>query len=172
MTERVHGHVFPGEFLTGKMDFFTVRTNQDIRPTGLANDLNDDKAHTAGTDVYIDQPSFPATIAGVTYANAAAYNLARASQRRFDTLIQTISLRAQPIIVGDVTVTTETAPVLDLPAAVDGPVYTFRFAVEHTQVWDAEDLCVALDGLEGFEYSLGTTTGNNVAVAVETSLKK
>ena len=168
MTERVHGHVFAGEHLTGKFDFFTVKTIKDIRPTGLAQDLN---------GKLLEEPKFPFTANGVTYANAAEYNAARESQRRFDKLIQTISLRAQPVVIGEVTVANNvTPPVSDIPAAGDSSdpavaVYTFKFVIEHTQVWDAEDLAVALDGIEGFEYSLGDTSANNVIVYRDAYMK-
>jgi hypothetical protein len=130
MVEKVHGHVFAGEKLTGNMDFFTVRTLVDIRVTG---------------------------------------NPANASQHSLDKLVETINLRAQPVILSDVTVTSETGPIADLPAAGTGAtvsVYTFKFAIEHTRAWgeDGEDLALALDGIEGFSFSVGDTSGNNVAV--------
>lgn len=178
MTERVHGHVYPGEFLTGKMDFFTIQTTKDIRPTGIANDMNDDKFHTGEVDIYIDGPVFPYTMNGVTYNDIDEYNIGRAAQRRFDVLNQTISIRAQPIIIGDVsTDAAVTPPVPDLPAAGgagddDVTVYTYSFATEHTMAWDAEDLAVALDGVEGFIYSLGDTSDNNVSVKREFRLRR
>lgn len=40
MTERVNGNSLPGEFITGNMDFFVVRTTLDITPTGVVSDAS------------------------------------------------------------------------------------------------------------------------------------
>lgn len=130
MTQKVNGTTFPGESLTGNMDFFTVRTTVDIRATG---------------------------------------SLADSSQKNLDKLVETISLRAQPTLMSGVSVSSETAPIADLPGAGSTGsvnVYTFKFAIEHTQAWgtDGEDLELSLDGISGFKFSVGDTSDNNVAV--------
>ncbi|MNW11063.1 hypothetical protein D3C71_2084190 [compost metagenome] len=65
----------------------------------------------------------------------------------------------------------------DLPAsggvAVD--VYTLKFAIEHNKAWEVQgspnpSLAECLNGIEGFVFELGVTTGNNVAVALVESL--
>lgn len=38
MTEKVHGMAGAGQFLTGGLDFYTIRTILDIRPTGVLSD--------------------------------------------------------------------------------------------------------------------------------------
>lgn len=43
MTERVNGNSLPGEFLTGNMDFFLVRTTLDITPTGVVTDESQER---------------------------------------------------------------------------------------------------------------------------------
>ncbi|MFA5489108.1 MAG: hypothetical protein WC284_07790 [Candidimonas sp.] len=141
MVDKVHGTVFPAEHLTGNMDFFTVRTTLDIRHDTTNYD-----------------PTDPA-------------------QKRMDALVRIISTRAQPVIHGDVVVEADqTPPVPDLPAGgasgdPDVDVYVWRFAVEHTEVWDPEDLAVELDGVEGFVFSLGDTSSNNVIVYREDLLR-
>jgi hypothetical protein len=92
------------------------------------------------------------------------------SQRRFDKLIETVSLRAQPIIIGDVFTTTEDVPVADLPvtltvSASTVTVYNVRFAIEHEMAWENTSISLAdsLDGIEGFVHTV-PTTNNNVSV--------
>lgn len=150
---KVNGTSFPKEFLTKNMDFFTVRTTQDITVDG-SND--------------------PADV----------------SQQRLDKLVETISLRAQPVILGEVVVETETAPVSDLPETQSlstgdsVTVYTIRFATEHRAAWeDADTLAEALDGvnprdtatgapLAGFVWDSVNPGSNNVAVYLNEFLSK
>lgn len=132
MVEKVHGTSFSGEFLTKNMDFFTVRTLVDIRPSAT-KDPNE------------------------------------ASQVSLDKLVETISTRAQPVILGGVTVSSETDP-SDLPAAsgtVD--VYTLKFAVEHAGAWNPTELAETLDGVDNFVFTT-PTTNNNVAVTQHETL--
>lgn len=96
--------------------------------------------------------------------------VADASQIRFDALIEAISTRAQPVIIGNVFTTTETAPVTDLPAtdAASGnavTIYNVKVAIEHSEAWDETgvDLADTLDGINGFVSTL-PTDGNNVSV--------
>ena len=98
-----------------------------------------------------------------------------ASQKRLDKLVETISLRAQPVILSAVTTTTETSPA-DLPGATGSvTVYTLKFAIEHNQAWEMQDsknpsLGETLDGIEGFVYDIATTTANNVSVTLVETL--
>ena len=128
--EKVHGVSDAGEFLTGNMDFFTVRTLVDI-----TTDANGDPAD--------------------------------ASQLALDKLIETISTRAQPVIIGSVA--TESAPdYADFTGFSTGTVWVLKFATEHTDAWgplgDAgtavDELNDALDGVEGFIFD----ATNNVFV--------
>lgn len=99
----------------------------------------------------------------------ATGNIADAAQKRLNKLVEIISLRAQPVIKGRIIVTSETAPVSDLPvtASASGAVsvYTFKFAIEHDKAWDAEELAESLNGVEGFVYTT-PTAGNNVSVVM------
>ena len=132
---QIHGTSFPGEFLTGNLNFYLVRTLLNITPSSV-------------------------------------FNPADSAQHTLDQLVQTISLRAQPTIMGQVTTTSETAP-SDLPAAGSNTVtvYNFRFAVEHNLAWEVvgniPNLAESLNGVAGFVYTI-PTTNNNVSVTLQT----
>lgn len=105
-------------------------------------------------------------------------NLSDTSQKRFDFLVQTISLRAQPVILGNVFTTTEVTPVADLPVTgVSYPsgstvtVYNVRFAIEHEAAWEDVPVTLeeSLDGLYGFVNTV-PATDNNVSVTRWTSM--
>lgn len=142
MTQKVHGVSFPGQHLTGGLNYYTVRTVLDIRPSA-DKDLND------------------------------------AAQKRLNKLVETISLRAQPVIMGKVVESVEAkADITDLPAVAgmsgtDVTVYTLKFAIEHNLAWEVEGnnptLAESLDGVEGFVFTV-PTTGNNVSVTFASDL--
>lgn len=97
-------------------------------------------------------------------------NFSDASQKRFEKLVEAISTRAQPVIMGNVYTTDEVAPVADLPvtSASSGAtvtVYNFKFAIEHAEAWDntGVDLADTLDGVDGFISTI-PTDDNNVTV--------
>lgn len=150
MVEKVHGTSFPGQALTGSLNFYAVRSLMDIRPSTNKN------------------PSDPA-------------------QKRLDKLIETISLRAQPVIIGEVTVANELrSSTVDLPARTDQtkypgtatevPVYTMVFAVEKNMAWEVmgvanPTLPETLNGVEGFVYEW-PQNNNNVTVSPMHALLK
>ena len=89
------------------------------------------------------------------------------SQDRLDFLIESISMRAQPIIIGAISQSTETVTAgYDLPAAgptgTTGVVDTIKFACEHHGAVSALELLSLLNGHKGF-VSTTPTTGNNVS---------
>lgn len=132
MTEKVNGTSFAGQFLTGGLNFYKVRTTLNILPTGKVSDE---------------------------------------SQKRLDKLVETISTRAQPVILSAVTSAVEAAPT-DL-VGTNVTVYTLSFAIEHNMAWEVAgsknpDLAESLDGIEGFEND-GVAIGN-VSVALVESL--
>lgn len=98
--------------------------------------------------------------------------LADASQRRLNKLVEVISLRAQPVILGGVSVAEETAPIADLPVSGSSgtvDVYTIKFAIEHAGAIDEVLMGETLNGVEGFVYTT-PTTGNNVSIVRNTLL--
>ena len=96
-------------------------------------------------------------------------SLSAVSQQRFDFLVETISTRAQPVILGQVFTTIETGPVSGLPVTVSGvsayTIYNVRFAIEHEGAWENTNVSLAesLDGLHGFVYTF-PVSANNVMV--------
>jgi len=149
--EKVHGFTATGyEALTGNQDFFTLRTLVPI----LAN----------GQDVSAD---FPGAFSTAVLVGDAT------TQLNLDVLVETISLRAQPVIMSLASVTRETlSSITDLPAEADDgdgfdTVYTLRFSVEHADAWeDGTLLLQALDAAVGnFVWNNPSATpANNVAV--------
>ena len=99
------------------------------------------------------------------------------SQKRLDKLVETISTRAQPVILSAVTTADAVAAdVSAIPAASLGDdIYTLSFAIEHNMAWEVDGsknpgLAESLDGVEGFIHDIATTGSNNVAVALVESL--
>jgi len=91
------------------------------------------------------------------------------SQGNLDTLVETIAMRAAPVISSDVSITAENDPA-DLPALGGaGDVYTFKFAVEHTEAWSTDMLADALDSTGVFVWTT-PTDDNDVAVTLSLTL--
>lgn len=118
-----------------------------------------------GYDVYTVRTTLDIRATGV---------ITEESQKRLDKLIQTVSTRAQPIVLEAVTVAEETSPA-DIPSATGAvDVYTLKFAINHKGAWEITDssptLGESLNGIEGFVYDIADTADNNVAVALIVSL--
>jgi hypothetical protein len=153
MTNKVHGFTKTSyEGLTGNMDFFTVRTTVAILTDG--QDVSASFVGAPGSSVLVGS--------AVTQSN-------------LDVLVQTIAMRAAPVIMSPVAVTRESTPVVDLPGAADesdgkDTVYTLKFAVEHADAWSVNMLVDALNSAAaGFVFTT-PTTGNNVAVTKNLNL--
>jgi hypothetical protein len=158
MTEKVYGFSSPEQALTGNLNTYIVRTTLNILPTGTAT---------------------YATGGGPNYSDVRIVD----SQYRLDKLVETISSRGQPIILGNVVTTTEVSPA-DLPVASGTvTVYNLMFTIEHDQSWEVtgtnENLAETLNDLSsvsgfdsqpsvGFVYT-SPTTSNNVSVQLVTS---
>jgi hypothetical protein len=99
-TNQVNGTSFPGEHLTGTMNFFTVRTTVNITPNNQTNILADEALGIGDDD------------------GDGLYPFAE-SQLALELLVETFSTNTQPIIMGSVNVTHETAPA-DLPSYTMG----------------------------------------------------
>lgn len=128
---KIHGNSFEGQALTGGLDIYTISTTLDINPVGVEVD--------AGT---FDPDYFP--------LNGGTLNGAQ----RFNKLIQLISTRAQPVIIGGVLSTGGTTP-----------TYSFTFYIEHTDAWvvngDATHptLGETINGI--LDFVVGTTIGTD-----------
>jgi len=91
------------------------------------------------------------------------------TQAALDTLVETVAMRAAPVIASDVTSAAETG-IIDLPASGGAAtVFTFKFAVEHTEAWTTDLLSEALDATGLFVWT-SPTTANNVAVTLSLTL--
>lgn len=100
MVDKVNGSVKAGEFLGRELDFFVF--------SGPVNIL----------------------VKGDSQGNGNSANTGTAAtQTKLDKLVEVISLRGQPIIMGK--------------PATDGTTYTLKFATEHTGAWTAADLKAA-----------------------------
>jgi hypothetical protein len=164
MTDKVYGFAGPEQALTGNLNTYIVRTLVNITPI-------------ASTGTYV--PSYVAGV-GPNYSDVRVID----SQFCFDKLIEAISSRGQPVILGNVIQTSETTP-SDLPAAstISGSVtvYNLIFTIEHNQSWEVqgnnETLAETLNDLStitgyngasvGFVYTT-PTNGNNVSVSLLT----
>jgi hypothetical protein len=144
MTDKVYGFTSSGQHLTGNLNTYIVRTLLDITATGSAS-------YTPGS--------------APNYQDTRVVD----SQFRLDSLVQVISGRGQPVIMGNIVTTTETTPA-DLPAASGSvTVYNLVFSIEHNQSWEVAgnnpDLAESLDGVVGFVFTT-PTTNNNVSVSL------
>jgi hypothetical protein len=158
MVYNLNGKATAGEAVGRNMEFWTIKSSLDIRPTGVTS-----------TRAEMGITVFPATVFGQTFANSGAYDAAYDAQKRFDAIVRTISLRVQPIIVGAVVQATEALPVAGLPVLGAGPgtaaTYTLRFATDYAAAWDNVEQSIAdiLNGQVSFVFTT-PTTGNNVSV--------
>lgn len=163
MTNKVHGFAnLHAQNLTGGIDVWKFVTTVDITPTG-ARLYNDASLATNWHDSI--NLSDPATL----------------SQYLLDKVIETISLRGQPVLlsgVSSVPVTSANASLfLDssgnpiFPTAVAGAtVYSFTFMIEHDGSWDVKGasnptLSETIAGIDGFEYG-SAEPGNFVVQAI------
>lgn len=159
MTDKIHGFVgraWNGKVdnsamaLTGSLDIFTLRTTVDITPTGTATYENGGEA--------------------TNFVDARVHD----SQWALDKIIQVISTRGQPVVLTNVTKSTESSPA-DLPAAgASATVYSFTFMIEHAGSWYDNNgnlmLPTALNGVAGLVFTT-PTTGNNVSVSLVNEFK-
>lgn len=92
MTDRVHGGVVGGEFLTGKMDFFSFGTSLPMAATGV---------NTPVKDLYqiSDAVWTPVTVNGVTYNTKADYLTAFKEQQNLNIFMNVFAGRANPVII-------------------------------------------------------------------------
>jgi hypothetical protein len=92
-----------------------------------------------------------------------------ANQINIDKLVETISLRAQPVVLDFSTSVEDKAAITDIPAASALPsgnntVYVLKFAIEH-DAWEGAtpSLASSLNGVGDFVFT-SPTTNNNLAV--------
>ena len=96
--DKVNGGVHAGEFLTGKMDFYTVKTVVPMAQTNVTTPvayLYTQQGYTTWQPVtVIDGSGNP-----VTYSTQASYENALKKQNNLNLLIQLFATRANPVAI-------------------------------------------------------------------------
>jgi hypothetical protein len=164
--DQVNGGSKAGEFLTGKMDFFTVKTVVPMAQTNVTTPV----AYLYTQQGYSTwQPVTVINGAGtpVTYSTEASYVDALIKQANLNLLIQLFAIRANPVAISVSTVsenpnTSTYAGYLNatnLGSDFNGTytVTTVKFATEKTLLWNVSttadsnalgyQLLTALDGI-------------------------
>lgn len=137
MTVQFNGFANAGDFLGKNLQYYTLITTVDIRPSGLVAP-------------YWEVPVFPVTdVDGNVYnagpaggADEIAYTEAWLRQQAFDKVIEVISERGQPVLLGpprEVTGPSGAVAGLEAYGTGPGPLYVFRFALEHELAWRVEE---------------------------------
>ena len=155
MTTKVVGSGFLGEKLVGNIDFFTVEAYTTVANGGLpllntgvvatrdelvrGGELSD-ATLSSSNSVTVVNPlgAFSDKASAETvYTSNATYDLAYAQQRNLDLMIETISQKAQPILMSDVIVGDAVSSDFlgGSSTGTTDALSTFRFAVEHTAVF-------------------------------------
>lgn len=135
MTNKVHGGVHGGEFLTGKMDFFTITTVVPMDQTNVTTPVAD---LYPITNVWSSVTIVDAHGVANTYASEAAYVDAFKKQKNLNTLLNVFGLRANPVALS---VVVENKTVSGLGGDYNGntmKVATINIATEKTGVWYAD----------------------------------
>jgi hypothetical protein len=97
MTNKVNGGVKGGEFLTGKMDFFTIQTLVPVAQTNVTTPVAD--LYQISSSVWSPVTVVDGSGADVTYATQADYEAALKKQMNFDTFLKVFATRANPVAV-------------------------------------------------------------------------
>jgi hypothetical protein len=97
MTNKVNGGVKGGEFLTGKMDFFTIRTLVPVAQTNVTTPVAD--LYQISSSVWSPVTVVDGSGAAVTYATQADYVVALEKQANLDTFLKVFGTRANPVAV-------------------------------------------------------------------------
>jgi len=125
---REHGLTTASYNVTGDMEFITIYTLFDITRTGVL------KNYTENIPSFIDD-------ADQLVRNQAEWTRSRNQQRNFETLMQIVSLRAQPIMLENPTkLTLDTVQTYGLGQAYTGTqtIWIVSFAVEHASVYSSK----------------------------------
>jgi hypothetical protein len=131
---REHGLTTASYNVTGDMEFITIYTLFDITRTGVL------KNYTPDIPAFIDD-------ADQLVRNQAEWNRSRNQQRNFETLMQIISLRAQPIMLENPKIfTVQSFDQMGFGSAIQGgqTVWMVSFATEHTDVYSDASTALGL----------------------------
>lgn len=135
MTNKVNGGVQGGEFLTGKMDFFTISTLVPVAQTNVDTPVAD--LYQISSTVWSPVTVVDGAGVAVTYATRNDYIAAWEKQQNLDTLLKVFAVRANPVAIS-----VSTATVANPSAAGFGSGYasaltvaTVNIATEKTGLW-------------------------------------
>ena len=168
MTIKVHNVVAPGEFLTGNIDFFTITTLVPCDNTDVSMPLERLKSDLRISEDISTVGGF--VVAGITYADDAAYSFGFDKQNNLNQLLQIVSQKATPIMINSVDLgnqndVDDVIPTDSTNAAFGstysgnaGTVYSIKYATEHEDVWETQD--ILSQDIDGFEIldSVGVIT--------------
>ena len=160
MTIKVHNVIAPGEFLTGNIDFFTITSIVPCDNTDVSMPLDRLKSDLRiGSDDISTVGGF--VVAGITYADDAAYSFGFDKQSNLNQLLQIVSQKATPIMINSVDLGNQNDVDDAIPAGSTnaafgstysgnaGTVYSIKFATEHEDVWETQD--ILSQDIDGFE---------------------
>lgn len=110
MTDKVHGGVHGGEFLTGKMDFFALSTSLLMDQTNVDTPVG--SLYQISSTVWTPVTVVDGHGVSQTYSTKANYITAWKKQQNLNKLIAAFAVRANPVAVsvstgGDVNLATE-----------------------------------------------------------------
>lgn len=135
MTNQVNGGVQGGEFLTGKMDFFTISTLVPVAQTNVNTPVGD--LYQISSTVWSPVTVVNGAGAAITYSTRNDYIAAWEKQKNLDTLLKVFAVRANPVAVS-----VSTATVADPSADGFGNDYsssmtvaTINVATEKSGLW-------------------------------------
>ena len=122
MVNQAHGSASSGYSYTNPRTVYKIETLLDISNTGIVSDFRDDVPLPFVDDL------------GNIINNRETWSTSRNEQRNWETFIQAISLRAQPIMT-----TNPTSSTIE-----SNTVWTFKFGVETADVYANGDDAVGL----------------------------
>lgn len=138
MTNKVHGGVQAGEFLTGNMDFFTINTVVPVAQTNVTTPVAD--LYQISSTVWSPVTVIDGNGTPVTYATEAAYTDAFVKQHNLNTMLKLFANRANPVAISVITtLNVDPSSTFGLGAQYNGTmeVATINIATEKSGLWFA-----------------------------------
>ena len=169
VNNKVHGGVHGGEFLTGKMDFFTITTVVPMDQTNV--DTPSSALYQPSSVVWTAPTVIDGHGVAQTYSTKAAYDDAYTKQQNLNKLLGVFSGRANPVAIS---VAVASATVAGLGSAYNGStmaVATINIATEKSGLWFAAgqgNFGVAADDSNTYGYLFADALDGTVVVDLAT----
>ncbi len=135
MTNKVNGGVKGGEFLTGKMDFFTIQTLVPVAQTNVTIPVAD--LYQISSTVWSPVTVVDGNGVAQTYATQADYVAALQKQANFDTFLKVFTIRANPVMVSVATAAVTVTGIFGSDYTGSMTVATINIATEKSGLWYA-----------------------------------